>query len=371
MTDVEQQQQPATELSPEKQEIAEEEAAAAQKEKEEKKDEEKKETKETKEKKKKEKVAKPPPPPPVHKKDFEKDVVYMYQFTRTPALPSLSPACLKLETWLKLQGIKYENVSHNAKLRSKRGLLPFIELNGEEIADSELIIKELSKRLEKDMDADMSSQDKNIQHAMAALLDNHLHWTLTNWFNQDPNNAVKGYKINLQNMMGSKVPNSVLQFVMKHTYFKKSQKNVKAAGFGGYTDEELNEMGKEDLKVLSEFLGEKQFFFGDEPKSLDLRAFTWLALIINVDKEVPCPLRDFIESDCQNLNGLYNRMKERAWGDHWDEATGDKLDMNPHIPKPDPPKEEEKKEEEKKEEGEKKEEENKEESKDNKEEEKK
>ena len=37
-------------------------------------------------------------------------------------------------------------------------------------------------------------------------------------------------------------------------------------------------------------------------------------------------------------------MQDRAWGDHWDEATGEKLDMNPHIPKPDPPKEEEKEE---------------------------
>ena len=39
-------------------------------------------------------------------------------------------------------------------------------------------------------------------------------------------------------------------------------------------------------------------------------------------------------------------FQDLAWGDHWDEATGDKLELNPHIPKPDPPKEEEKKEEE-------------------------
>ena len=54
-----------------------------------------------------------------------------------------------------------------------------------------------------------------------------------------------------------------------------------------------------------------------------------------------------MEEDCKNLVGVYNRLKDRAWGDHWDEATGEKMDLNPHIPKPDPPKEEEKKEEEK------------------------
>ena len=54
------------------------------------------------------KKVKPPPPPPVHKKDFEKDVVYVYQFARTPKVPSVSPYCLKVETWLKFSGIKYE-----------------------------------------------------------------------------------------------------------------------------------------------------------------------------------------------------------------------------------------------------------------------
>lgn len=52
-----------------------------------------------------------PPKVVVHKTNYEKDVVYLYQFSRTPLLPSLSPYCLKVETWLRLAGIKYE-VSH-------------------------------------------------------------------------------------------------------------------------------------------------------------------------------------------------------------------------------------------------------------------
>lgn len=56
-----------------------------------------------------EKKAEPAPPKPnVHKINFEQDVVYLYQFPRTPLLPSTSPYCLKVETWLRLAGIKYE-----------------------------------------------------------------------------------------------------------------------------------------------------------------------------------------------------------------------------------------------------------------------
>merc|ERR1711881_797247 len=79
--------------------------------------------------------------------------------------------------------------------------------------------------------------------------------------------------------------------------------------------------------------------------------FSQLALVLNVDDSdngVKCPLKEFINAECTNLVGLYTRMKDRAWGDHWDEAIGEKMELNPHIPKPEPPVEEEKKEEEKK-----------------------
>lgn len=59
----------------------------------------------------------------VHHPDYEKDVVYLYQFPRTPLLPSLSPYGLKVETWLRLNGIKYE-VSVYASIFLPSSLLP-------------------------------------------------------------------------------------------------------------------------------------------------------------------------------------------------------------------------------------------------------
>ena len=80
-------------------------------------------------------------------------------------------------------------------------------------------------------------------------------------------------------------------------------------------------------------LGEKEYFFGGEPSMLDMVVFSHVAQLVMVDAEYPCPLRDFLQSDAKNLVGLVNRMKDLCWGDHWAAATGEEMDLNPHIPK--------------------------------------
>jgi len=319
--------------------IAEEEAAQA----EEKKDAEKKP-----EEAKKPAEAKPKKPL-VHVKDFEEDMVYLFQFTRSPQIPSISPFCLKLESWLKLQGIKYQNVDHKCKHRSKKGMLPFIELNGEEVADSEHIIEVLSKKFEKSMPAELSQEQKNVQHAMITMVENHLHWTIVHWKTKDVENILKGYKLNLQDVLGSKVPASVLNFYFKHSFCRKGLKRVRSSGMGALSAEDIENSGKKDLQTLSEMLGEKEFFFGEEPSMLDLVVFSHVGQLVMVDKEHACSLRDFLEADAKNLVGLVNRVKDRCWGDDWKMAT-EEMDLNPHIPKPEPPAPEPEKEEEKKEE---------------------
>merc|ERR1712242_66847 len=333
-------------IKTDKEVIAEEEAAQAN---EEKKDEEKKPAEEA-------KKAKEPKPkkPTTHVKDFEEDMVYLFQFTRSPQIPSISPFCLKLESWLKLHGIKYQNIDHKCKFRSRKGMLPFIEINGDEVADSNMIIETLAKKFDKEMPAQLSQDQKNVQHAMIAMVENHLHWTIVHWRSKDVDNTLKGYQLNLQTAIGSKAPASLLNFYFKYTFCRKGLKKVKAHGLGVHTPEEIEQFGKKDLQALSEMLGDKEFFFGDEPAMLDLVVYSHVAQLVMIEKDYPCSLRDYLEADCKNLVGLVNRMKDRCWGDHWANATGEEMDLNPHIPKPEPVVEpepvEEKKEEAKKEE---------------------
>ncbi|KAH8380666.1 hypothetical protein KR009_012189 [Drosophila setifemur] len=287
-------------------------------------------------------VTKTDAPPPaqkfnVHKANFEKDMIYLYQFSRTPLLPSLSPYCLKVETWLRLVGLKYENVDHKMRFRSKKGQLPFIELNGEEIADSAIIIKELSAKYDKNLDAGLTAEQRNVSYATIAMLENHLIWIIFYWRAKYPDNVLKGYKVNLQHALGLRLPNSILNFFFKITFGRKwfqGTKKLKAHGIGVHSAEEIEEFGKNDLKVLSEMLDCKPFFFGDEPTTLDVVAFAVLSQLHYLSKDIAYPLRDYMTEKCPNLIGHVSRMKDKCFPD-WDEICT-KLDLNAHIPKPEP-----------------------------------
>ena len=62
-------------------------------------------------------------------------------------------------------------------------------------------------------------------------------------------------------------------------------KKVRSNGMGAHTAEEIESFGKKDLQTLSEMLGDKEFFFGDDPAMLDLVVFSHVAQLVMVDKE--------------------------------------------------------------------------------------
>jgi hypothetical protein len=106
------------------------------------------------------------------------------------------------------------------KYRSKKGQLPFVEINGEEIADSTIIIKELSQKFGHDLDAGLAEQ-RNIAHASISMVENHLAWVVMWWRTKYPELVLKGYKVNLQHALGTRIPNGILNFFFKFAFGRK------------------------------------------------------------------------------------------------------------------------------------------------------
>lgn len=249
----------------------------------------------------------------VHKQDYEEGMVYLYQINRSPLLPSVDPACLKLETWLRLAAVKYENVDHGMKFKSKKGQLPFVEFDGEEYCDVSSIIKVLNVNL----DESLTVQQRSVTGFAVAMLENHFSWVIKAWRSQNPEDMLKAYKIDVQNVTGKTWPSIILNFVYK-CHSKKVAKAVVAHGIGVHTPSEIESFGQDDLQVLSDLLGEKDYFFGEAPTSLDVVAFAHLSQLVYMDSEVQCGLRDWLNEKCPNLVALCARLKEKAFPD-WEE----------------------------------------------------
>ncbi|KAF1766715.1 hypothetical protein GCK72_006673 [Caenorhabditis remanei] len=263
-----------------------------------------------------------PKGPKLVKKDWEQDKVYLIQFPRTGCIPSPSPYSLKLETWLRMAGIEYENVSNEFKHMSNRGQQPFIELNGEQVSDTSIIIDTLATKVQGRELNELSTKEKSIERAFYTLIEHHLNWMgfysrsqTFKWIGTDA-----GY---------GKSFSEIKAFFLKKVVVPRFERKLKAkcAGqwIGTLTNEERISELKKDINAVCVLLADKPFLFGDEPKTIDATLFGHLAEIFYTP-QFTGEIKKYIETTTPNLIAYLNRIKERFWPD-WDEI-GQTLKMD-------------------------------------------
>ena len=100
--------------------------------------------------------------------------VILHQFPPTDSVASGSPPCSKLETFLRMTRIPYEN-EYGLKF-SKKGKMPWIEFNGQEIADSNFCIQFLKGEFKVDIDSHLTNTEKAIAHSIRTMLEENTYW---------------------------------------------------------------------------------------------------------------------------------------------------------------------------------------------------
>ena len=78
---------------------------------------------------------------------------------------------LKLESWLVRNGIPYENV-YTMQFSSK-GQIPYVEFNGEEIADSNIVMERLSGVFDVSCDDGLTDYERAVGHTLLTMVENH------------------------------------------------------------------------------------------------------------------------------------------------------------------------------------------------------
>lgn len=85
-----------------------------------------------------------------------------------------SPPCLKLETFLRMVKIPYEN--DYRFINSKQGKMPWIEFDGQEIPDSNFCIRFLQREFQVDVDSHLSATERAIGHSIRTMLEENTYW---------------------------------------------------------------------------------------------------------------------------------------------------------------------------------------------------
>ncbi len=213
-------------------------------------------------------------------------MITLYQFTPTWGIPNLGQFNVKVETYLRMTGLPYK-VVETLPLKGPKGKLPFIDDEGQKIADSRFIIEHLKNKYGDPLDSDMSLENLAISTAIQRLLEEHLYWIAmyTRWQYTDEN-----WKI-IKAATFANIPplaRDLVAFIYRRFIISKQIYNQ---GTGRLNTDDIFHLGQIDLDALSSFLADKPYFMGEKPTTLDASAF---GILINILAcPIESPLKDY------------------------------------------------------------------------------
>ncbi len=238
-------------------------------------------------------------------------MIKLYSFSPSMGVPCPSPFPIKLAVFMQLAGIDYEVVYENNPGKGPKGKIPFIEDQGQLIADSHLIIRHLrdthiAAGKAHDPDAGLSEQRKAQTLLMQKMLDEHLYWAIVYARWVDPR-----FKADTGKLLFASMPPLVRNIVFALAS-RGIAKSLQAQGTGRHEQNEIYRMGCEDIDALATLLGEQDYLFGEQPHSIDAVAFSYVINLLDTPQDVE--LNRHAQAK-ENLQAYNRRMKERFYPD--------------------------------------------------------
>ncbi|XP_041964428.1 failed axon connections homolog [Alosa pseudoharengus] len=233
-----------------------------------------------------------------------KDAIILHQFSRPKSgVPSLSPFCLKIETFLRMMDLPYQNY-FDGKL-SPQGKMPWIEYNRQQVSGTEFIIDFLEDNLGANLNKSLSEQEKAVARAITKMVEEHLYWTIA--YCQWVDNLEE-----TQKMLAITGPLSDLQkWIISHVTGSIVKKEMYGHGIGRFSKEEVYTLMEKDMRTLATLLGDKKYIMGPKLTTVDATVFGHLAQAMwSLPGTRP---EQLIKGELINLAMYCERMRRRFW----------------------------------------------------------
>jgi glutathione S-transferase len=230
-------------------------------------------------------------------------VIKLYRFPPLDSLPSASPFCIKVEAYLRMAGIEYESRDMTDPRKAPKGKLPFIRDGDKVIADSAAIIDYLKGRYGDPLDKDMTAAEQATALAYRRMMEEHTYFCIVQmrWMRDDTWSQVKTRYF-------SSMP-APLRWFVPGMARNQVRHDLRGQGIARHTDGEIDAKALEDVRAISNFLGDKAYFLGAAPTSLDATGYGFLTSLLRAPFSLPIQAEvdelDNLAAYCERLDRQY------------------------------------------------------------------
>jgi glutathione S-transferase len=232
-------------------------------------------------------------------------MITLYGFGAGFGLPEISPFVTKTEVQLKMAGLPYRK-ERAMPPASPKGQLPFIEDEGERIADSTFIRAHIEGKYGFDFDAGLGREARAQAWAFERMIEHHVYWALVGARWVDPENFAKGPAHFFDG-----APEDRREQLRENAQFRVAE-NYLLSGLGRHGPDDDVALAIRSVLALSVQLGDRPYLMADRPVGVDATAFGALAGILT--PFFASRLRKEVEK-FDNLTAYVERMMRNYYPD--------------------------------------------------------
>ncbi len=203
-------------------------------------------------------------------------MITLYTFGPAFGLPDPSPFVTKADTLLKMSGLPYRTQADGLG-KAPKGKLPYIEDDGELIADSTFIRWHLERKYRVDFDRGLDAEQRATAWAFEKMAEDHLYWALVDVLWLDDANFRRGPAT-----FFAKVP-APLRPLVTAIVRRQLRRRLHGQGMGRHSSSEIVALATRSIDAIADHLAQKPFFMGAEPTGVDAAMFGFTAGVL-------CPL---------------------------------------------------------------------------------
>jgi glutathione S-transferase len=219
--------------------------------------------------------------------------------------PNMSPFCAKLETYLRMTETPHK-VAPASMMKAPKGKIPYVDLDGELMGDSQLIIERLERTAKAPLDADLSARDRATGRAVRRMLEEGTYFTgvYLRWVTDEGFGHVR-------KEMGTFLPAAIRMLLPMLR--RKVRKSVASQGTGRHSREDICAMAIADFQACSDLLGDRTYLLGDKPHVVDATLYAFVEG--NLRFPADTPVKQAIQGTMPNLVAYRDRIRARWWTD--------------------------------------------------------